>query len=258
MCFMSHFSSKIFKILLAEDDITYQKILVSFLSKQGYDVVCVATAKDFWHQFKKINPDLVILDIMLPDGNGFSIVHRIRVINEIIPVLIVTALDGSSDKEIALAAGADSFLSKSGTLSELALIIKRCIIRHNAIERRYLEIQHTTADCNVELSRVSWRLSKQSMSLTNSQGSSLSLNLMEFNLLQLFANIDSTVVSRQLLSEQLGKALSISNYDGALSTLICRLKKRWQDLTHQPLPLRSLRSKGYIFSEPLILSAVND
>jgi two-component system OmpR family response regulator len=245
---MSQFTAKDFRILLAEDDVTFQKILVSFLSRLGYEVISVATAKDFWYQFEQQSPDLVLLDIMLPDGNGFSLVHRIRMVDEILPVVIVSSLYDASDRELGLASGADVFLTKPACLNELAAVVKRAIVRQIAIQQRYESI--LSSSDRIVSSGASWLLTEQSKCLTSPKGIILPLNLMEFNFLHLLATTNDSV-SRELLSDQLGKSSDIAANDSALNTLVCRLKKRWRDMTHQDLPVRSLRKKGYLFAESI-------
>lgn len=249
---MSHLSYTIPRILLAEDDLVFQKLVVSFLSNKGYEVVGVATAAEFWFQFEQFNPDLVLLDLMLPDGSGYSLVHRIRAVDKIIPVIILTGLDTISDRELGLTAGADSFLTKPVSFTELDAIVKRAIVRQISINQLYkgsLLLGRGTSIVHPS----SWLLVESSKCLICPKGRILPLNPMEFDFLYALVSNDGKVL-RQLLGDKTDKGIGDVNYNGALSTLVCRLKKRWLDISPKELPLRSLRGQGYVFSESISMS----
>ena len=106
------------KILFADDDLKYSMLLKSFLQQHGYDVTYAGNGKKAWEQFPEVKPDLVLLDINMPDIDGLTLCQKIR---ELItcPILFLTARVESADKIIGFQAGADDYIIKPFDLDEL-------------------------------------------------------------------------------------------------------------------------------------------
>ena len=99
------------KILFADDGLKYSMLLKSFLQQHGYDVTYAGNGKKAWEQFPEVKPDLVLLDINMPDIDGLTLCQKIR---ELItcPILFLTARVESADKIIGFQAGADDYIIK--------------------------------------------------------------------------------------------------------------------------------------------------
>lgn len=117
------------KIYLLEDDDNIRKLVCYALSRENFEVKGFANSAEFWEEYKKEKPDLILLDIMLPDEDGLSILKKIRVSDNRTAVIMLTAKDSEFDKVTGLDLGADDYISKPFGMSEL-------ISRVNAVLRR--------------------------------------------------------------------------------------------------------------------------
>ena len=109
------------RILLVDDDPMNLKLLASMLPKDKYDIITADNGTDGLEKTFKEHPDLILLDIMMPDINGYDVTRKLKSDPETahIPIMLVTALDGDEDKAMGLEAGADEFLNKPVNMSEL-------------------------------------------------------------------------------------------------------------------------------------------
>ena len=112
-------------ILFIEDEPTLQKLVGRFLEKEGYQVISALNGETGLNLTKKMKPDLVLLDLILPKKDGFEVLQDIKKDEEIkdIPVIILTNLEGSTDVEKALALGVTTYLVKANY--ELKEIVKK-------------------------------------------------------------------------------------------------------------------------------------
>ena len=117
------------KILIVDDDIQTTKILELLLSEKGYQPTSVNDSSQAIQVAKTINPDLIILDLMMPEPDGFKVCRKLREDAQFIftPILIVTALDDTDSKIVAYGAGADNYLIKPYDIDELADTLKRML-----------------------------------------------------------------------------------------------------------------------------------
>lgn len=124
------------KILLVEDNILNQKVVSFHLKKIKYEVICVNNWQETMEEVKNNPPDLILMDIMLPEKNGFEITSEIReyenqmVKSERIPIIALTANTLDNDKEKCIMAGMDDYLPKPFTPDELYGIIEQYTVKH--------------------------------------------------------------------------------------------------------------------------------
>ena len=117
------------KIFLVEDDDNIRKLVCYALSREGYETEGFAAPDEFWSKYGKEDPNLVLLDIMLPQEDGLSILKKIRASNRNTAVIMLTARDSEVDKGTGLDLGADDYIAKPFGMSEL-------VSRINAVLRR--------------------------------------------------------------------------------------------------------------------------
>lgn len=115
------------KILIVEDDIDIVRGLDIRLKASGYDVVSAADGVSAIRVAQKENPDLVILDLGLPDEDGYSVMERLISLNPQTPTIILTGRDASADKQRSLKAGAKAFLQKPMDNEELLATIQKVL-----------------------------------------------------------------------------------------------------------------------------------
>lgn len=119
------------KLLLVEDQITLGQIIKETLEPQGFDIVLCANGIEGWNTFKSFNPDVCIVDVMMPRKDGLSLVKDIRTINDRIPIIFLTAKSQTIDVIHGLEAGADDYIKKPFSMEELLLRIRALLKRTN-------------------------------------------------------------------------------------------------------------------------------
>lgn len=117
------------KILIVDDDKDILRVLEANLTFENYDVVTAENGIEAYEKVKKENPDLIILDLNLPDVDGIQICHKLREDNFNLPIIMLTARDSISDKILGLECGADDYIVKPFNFLELNARIKSCLRR---------------------------------------------------------------------------------------------------------------------------------
>lgn len=112
------------KLLVVDDDINIQRLYKEELEEEGYDVIIAGTGKDALELFEKESPDIVTLDILMPDIDGISLLRKMKEMNSKIPIIMSTAYDYRDDFAVW---ASEAYIVKSSDLSELKRTIKRLI-----------------------------------------------------------------------------------------------------------------------------------
>lgn len=170
------------KILIVEDDSGISDFVIPELQHEGYETCLAVTGRDALDKFEKENPDLVLLDIMLPELNGLEVLRRIRA-NSTVPVILETARGETIDKINGLNLGADDYIPKPFEIEEL-------LARINALFRRINFTKPKEAVCSYK--ELTLNIDRMSFTINSAE---ISLSKTEFLLLK-------------LLLENLGKVLS--------------------------------------------------
>jgi len=176
-------------ILLVEDDHSLAHALEVALHKQGYSVNAVGTGKAALHTIDTNSPDLVILDLGLPDLDGLEVLRRIRGKHVDLPILLLTARSGIDDKVAGLDSGADDYLAKPFEMTEL-------FARLRVMERRLT----TSRTAQITIGNVSLDINHNSVSV---DGVLLDLSRREFMLLKSLMENAGRVQTRNTLENRL-------------------------------------------------------
>jgi DNA-binding response OmpR family regulator len=112
------------KLLIVDDDMNIQRLYKEELEEEGYDVVIASTGKDALEMFEKENPDIVTLDILMPDIDGISLLRKMKEQRPNIPIIMSTAYDYRDDFAVW---ASEAYIVKSSDLSELKNMIKKLI-----------------------------------------------------------------------------------------------------------------------------------
>ena len=184
------------KILIVEDEVTLQETLAYNLKKQGYLVECANDGQSAIDKAKQIQPDLILLDIMLPGMDGFEVCRILRK-DMLVPILMLTARDDEIDRVVGLEVGADDYLTKPFSMREL-------IARIKALLRRAKIVQELSASGNV-LSKIltfgnlTIDENRREVTLDNQP---LNLKPKEYDLLLFLGKHKGQVLSRELILEK--------------------------------------------------------
>lgn len=219
------------KILIVEDDEAVLNFENLELSHEGYTTVIAKDGREAIEIFNKENPDLIILDIMLPELNGIEVLRRIRKTSNV-PVILVTAKNETYDKVNGLNTGADDYISKPFAIEEL-------LARISAVLRR---LKQTTPESSV-LKNRDVELNIKSMNVTV-QGSLVSLSKLEYLMLKLFLENINTALSRSTIIDSVwGKDYFID--ENTVDVYVNYLRSKIDQTTKSEY-IRTVRGVGYM------------
>ncbi len=235
------------KILVVEDEKNIAEGLRFNLSRQGYVVqICYSglDALDLWKSFK---PDLIVLDLMLPELDGFGVLENIRLYDERLPILILSARDAVADKIRCLKKGSDDYMAKPFDLDEFLLRVERILVRSSwSVENEVVDKfpgKISFGKCWVDFDQQKGYGQKGEMTLT----------LQELKLLMVFYQNQGEVLSRNFLLENaFGYSMDVSSR--TVDNFIVRFRKYFEEDPKKPKFFQSKRTKGYVFNESPLLS----
>lgn len=179
-------------IYLLEDDDSIRKLVVYALQSQGYEAIGFELPSAFWNAVAKRVPDLVLLDVMLPDEDGLSVLRKLRssFATKAVPVIMVTAQNTEFDRVRGLDAGADDFISKPFGMMEL-------VARVRAVLRR------SEPSAAVREYRIGSLYLCPQRHQVQVDGKDIMLTYKEFSLLELLAENSGAVLTRDILMERI-------------------------------------------------------
>lgn len=237
------FSKKL--ILVIEDDHHIAEGLKLNLSLQGYDVIVASDGVSGIHQWKSSRPDLIVLDIMLPLIDGLSILKSIRLEDERLPILILSAKTASDDKIQGLSFGVDDYLVKPFNLEEFLLRVERLLARASWSKTPADSSSIDNYCKNHIYSFGGNRINFETGTAHCWQGN-IQLTEQEVKLFKLFISHRGKPLSRETLLE-IGWGLSRKTSTRTIDNFIVRFRKYFEKDPKKPVFFRSLRSIGYVF-----------
>jgi two-component system alkaline phosphatase synthesis response regulator PhoP len=225
-------------ILVVEDEIHIAELLEMNMQLEGYRTFVTDSAVECISIIQKRKIDLVILDVMLPDGNGIDVCRKIKNLRSEIPVLILSALGQSSDRIKGLKSGADDYLAKPFNLEELLIRISKLINRYsdatNYSDRRDV----------ISIGEAQVNLNK---SCITRDGKEYHLTLKEAELLKYMIEKKNTLLSRQLILEEVWGYEQYPN-TRTIDNFISNLRKYLEPDLNQAIYIRTVRGKGYMLA----------
>lgn len=217
------------KILIIEDDVTIVKNLSELLRQEGFDISCALTCKEAESKLDALQFDLVLLDILLPDGNGFSLCKRIKSITDT-PVIFLTASADEFSVVTGLDIGADDYIEKPYRPRELVSRIKS-VLRRSGKSQSIVNVGNISVDMD--------------KGTVTKNGKDVFLSALEYKLLLIFLNNPGVILTRnKLLSEIWDVAGDFVN-DNTLTVYIKRLRDKVEDDVQNPKIILTARGLGY-------------
>ncbi|MEO6318070.1 MAG: response regulator transcription factor [Acidimicrobiales bacterium] len=222
------------RLLLVDDEDNLRSMLEAALRHSGFEVHPVANGRDAIEAVPAVQPDLIVLDVMLPDLDGFDVCKRLRTGGDRTPVLFLTARDATEDKVRGLTLGGDDYLVKPFSLEEL-------VARITAVLRR------TGLDPAAEELRCGDLVMDDDAHLVTKAGAEVALSPTEYNLLRyLLANRGRVMSKAQILDH-------VWDYDfggdgGVVETYIGYLRRKLDTTT--PRLIQTIRGVGYTIRAP--------
>ncbi len=219
-------------ILMVDDDVDLNALVTEYLARFGHRLVTATSAARGMVELRRERPDLIILDIMLPDTDGLTLCRDIRREFDI-PIIMLTARGEVADRVLGLELGADDYLSKPFEPRELVARIQSVIRRSE-----HRNVQDELVSDGLRLEKQTRRVSLD--------GSSVDLTTMEFELLCVLMESHGRVMSRNRLIERL-RGIDADVYDRSIDMLVSRLRDKLGDDSHTPRFIKTVRLTGYQF-----------
>lgn len=230
-------------ILLVEDDASLAEWICDYLRLRHFTVTHTARGDDAVSLIQSINPDVVLLDGMLPGLDGLEVCKQVRpaFTNGII---MITARDEEVDEVLGLEMGADDFMVKP-------IRARALLTRINLILKRQQQLQHvaaappSTAEEISELAFGELRISKHAQEVTLAQ-QLIKISSKEFELLWVLATNAGEVISREQLVSKL-RGFDYDGFDRSIDLRVSKLRKKLQDNASDPYRIKTVWGKGYLF-----------
>lgn len=226
------------KVLVVDDEKPISDIIKFNLTKEGYDVVTAADGREALDMYNDENPDLVLLDQMLPEVDGIEVLRQIRSKSDI-PVIMVTAKDSEIDKVLGLEMGADDYVTKPFSNRELVARVKANLRSRKSVAQSTEESFNSTEDIHLgdlTIHPQAYMVSKN--------GADIELTHREFELLYYLAQHIGQVMTREHLLQQVWGY----DYFGDVRTVdvtVRRLREKIEDNPSHPNWLATRRGVGY-------------
>ncbi len=217
------------QIFLVEDDSEIAKNLTLLLKAEGYKVSCAAGQAEAVSMLEKARYDLALVDISLPDGNGFAVCTEIRQLQKI-PVIFLTASGDEASVVTGLNMGADDYITKPFRPRELVARIQAALRKSGAAFG-------VTEICGLSVDTGS--------GLVKKNGREIFLSALEYRLLLIFVSSPGSIITRDRLLGELWDAAGEYVNDNTLTVYIKRLREKIEDDPASPVIIRTVRGTGY-------------
>jgi two-component system alkaline phosphatase synthesis response regulator PhoP len=225
------------RILLVEDELNLARPLQFNLEQEGYEVRSTPSGKEALLMYGRESFDLIILDLMLEEMDGFEVARQLRQHDQRLPIIMLTARSAVEDRIHGLEAGADDYLVKPFHLRELLLRVERMLERATWYAAGKAHARSVVID--------EYSIDLESLTATGPRGQ-LQLTALEASLLETMTSQPNRVFSRTELLEQVwGYRSEVETR--TVDNFIVRLRKYFEEEPEQPRHFISVRSKGYMY-----------
>ena len=230
------------KVLVVEDEIALRETLAYNLTRQGYEVLTAGDGEIALQTARRSQPDLVVLDILLPKLDGFEVCRILRQ-EMTVPILILTARDDEIDRVLGLEMGADDYITKPFSMREFLARVKAHLRRERLI-RSELETQEDQAPKEVlNFGNLSLDLTRREVFLDSQ---SMALNPKEFELLLYLARHRGQVLSRDLILERVW-GWDFTGGSRTVDVHVSWLREKIEKDPSHPVRIVTVRGAGYRF-----------
>jgi two-component system alkaline phosphatase synthesis response regulator PhoP len=231
-----------YRILLAEDEESLRELIELNLELEGYHVDSVLDGKAALEKTKQAHYNLAILDVMLPLLDGFAVCESIRLENQELPIIFLTAKNTSADRVLGLKLGADDYLAKPFNLEELLLRVQALIKRglDRSAKSSELESYHFGEN----------KIDFAQYTISTFRGETITLTKKEIQLLKLLIDRKGEVVSRKQILEKVW-GYDIFPSTRTIDNYILAFRKYFEKNPREPEFFFSIRSVGYKFQDSI-------
>ncbi|USO01551.1 MAG: response regulator transcription factor [Alphaproteobacteria bacterium] len=223
------------RVLVIEDDSSTAKSIQLALKSEGFVVDATNIGEDGLEIVRHYEYDLLILDLMLPDIDGYEILRRMRSAQVSTPVLILSGLNEIDDKTKGLGFGADDYLTKPFNAQELIARVRAIIRRSKGHANSQIKIGRLTVDLTTKLAEV--------------DGTTLRLTGREYAILELLAIRRGSTLSKEVFLNHLYGGMEEPEFK-IIDVFICKLRKKLSDVLGRDDYIETVWGRGYVLREP--------
>ncbi len=231
-------------ILIVDDDPRICRLLQRYLEQEGYRIYTASNGKEMRLRLAEVKVNLVLLDIRLPDEDGFTLVKELRVLPNV-AIIMVTGKDDPLDKVVGLELGADDYVTKPFNDRELLARV-RSVLRRTSQENPVSEV----APSRTVVCFAGWQLDLSAYELTSPEGARVFLTTREFQLLAALVQRPRQVLSRDDILDLLA-GRDWTPIDRSIDVLIGKLRKKLGDEASHPDLVKTVRGIGYKLGVPV-------
>ncbi|MBL1226884.1 response regulator transcription factor [Enterococcus sp. BWR-S5] len=218
------------KILVIEDDVDIARNLNTLLQKHQYDVQLVSTQQQALALLQEMPFDLALIDVGLPDGNGYAVGTSIKNLESPFPFIFLTAMDDEASVVTGLELGGEDYITKPFRPMELISRIKT-VLRRSEKDQSEIIIDNLVIDTL--------------RGTVHKNGQELFLSALEYRLLLLFVNNSGQILSRDQLQQQIWDIAGDFVNDNTMTVYIKRLREKIEDNPQHPSKIKTIRGLGY-------------
>ncbi len=228
-----------FKVLIIDDEEDITDILDTVLKREGFSNIFIANnGKDGIELFKKVNPDIVLLDIMLPDISGYDVFNELRKYSKV-PILFISAKTEEVDRLLGFAIGADDYITKPFSAKEVAFRLKaRLKTFDNIVTNKSINENKIIKFGDVEINEETGEVYKG--------GEILDFTAKELKLLMYLINNPNRIISKEMICNEVWGE-DFFGYDNTITVHIRRLRKKIEDNPSKPKYITTVIGLGYKF-----------
>jgi two-component system OmpR family response regulator len=230
-------------VLSVDDDQGLQTVVTHYLSGEGYETLSAGSGQQLMDVLKNNTPNIILLDLVLPDTDGISLLAQLRGIQKI-PIIVVSGKSDTTEKIVCLEMGADDYMTKPFEMRELSARIK-------AVLRRAEEVPagsspHPAIEQDNQIRFGDWVLDRSQFQMFDKKNNSADLTTGEYRLLEALVSAPNKVLTRERLFE-LTRESDYDSFDRAVDIQIGRLRKKLNDDPKEPQFIKTVRGVGYMF-----------
>ena len=237
--------SKPINILVVDDDRRLCDLLRRYLSGEGYRVNTALNGEQMRRQIDKEMPDLVILDLILPDDDGLLLAQELRV-HQHLGIVILTAKGEAVDRIVGLEVGADDYISKPFNNRELLARIHSVLRRLRTGAR----VQPNPEEAGKVAVFSGWTMDLAAHELVSPRSENVYLTSKEYKLLLLFITSSRKVLSRSQILDRIADS-EWNPVDRRIDVLVGKLRKKIESTPDKPVLIKTIRGEGYMFTPPV-------
>ncbi|MBP1962356.1 response regulator transcription factor [Paenibacillus aceris] len=229
------------KILVVDDEPSISMLIEFNLKLVGFEVHCVFDGEAVFDAIQTFRPDLIVLDLMLPKMDGFQVCRKLRNQNNLVPIIMLTAMQDLTDKIAGLDNGADDYMTKPFSPQEL-------ISRIHAIHRRIQTLPSATENAPITIGQISIKADQREVTMN---GAPIELTPKEFELLLFLCKHRGKVLSRQQLLHGVWDYHFLGD-TRIVDVHISHLRDKIEQNARNPEYIMTIRNVGYKLTEPVV------